>query len=405
MKVGLTGLPIMEYDEMQRSQSSMSVATILSFVGVFLVLVAGFGGIRHSLLAMAALLLGLTWSLGYTTLTVGHLNILSSAFGAVLIGLGINYGIYFIARYLQLRTSPLHGGRIAVGDRRQRGAGDCDQRLVVGHRVFHGRGDRIRRRGRIGPDRRRRHRALFDGGLHGAAGADSPGRRPSHGPAIAAALGLPSLAQAAGEPAAADVDRRDCGHGRVGMGVTRLTYDYNLMHLEPANLESVELEQKLVTETKDSAYFALSMASTPEEVAARKARFLQLPTVERVDEIATRFPSETAEKAADHRADPASLGGPARQAADYSRGLAGETGADALGHRPLMAANLQMANFQRQLQEVRSLLGQLPPAEYYARLSEYQQRVAGDLLGRLQLFRSVANPGAAAARATCPTGW
>jgi uncharacterized membrane protein YdfJ with MMPL/SSD domain len=60
--------------------------------------------------------------------------------------------------------------------------------------------------------------------------------------------------------------------------------------------------------------------------------------------------------------------------------------------QPLMAANLQMATFQRQFQEVRSLLGQLPPAEYYARLSEYQQRVAGDLLGRLHVLRSVANP-------------
>ena len=129
----------------------------------------------------------------------------------------------------------------------------------------------------------------------------------------------------------------------LGMGVTRLTYDYNLMHLEPANLESVELEQKLVTETKDSAYFALSMARTSEEVAARKARFLQLPTVERVDEIATRFLRYRG-KTAHHRADPAASGGPARQAADYSRGLAGKAGANALRHRA--ADGRQPANGQ-----------------------------------------------------------
>ena len=57
-----------------------------------------------------------------------------------------------------------------------------------------------------------------------------------------------------------------------------------------------------------------------------------------------------------------------------------------------MAANLQMAHFQRQLQELQSLLGQLPAAEYYARLSDYQQHVAADLLGRLHLLQSVANP-------------
>ena len=51
-----------------------------------------------------------------------------------------------------------------------------------------------------------------------------------------------------------------------------------------------------------------------------------------------------------------------------------------------------MAKFQQQLQEIRSLLGRLPQEEYYKRLSEYQQRVAADLLERLHLLQSVANP-------------
>ena len=50
VKIGLTGLPIIEYDEMQSSESSMSLATILSFLGVLAVLIVAFGGFRHSLL-------------------------------------------------------------------------------------------------------------------------------------------------------------------------------------------------------------------------------------------------------------------------------------------------------------------------------------------------------------------
>jgi hypothetical protein len=175
-------------------------------------------------------------------------------------------------------------------------------------------------------------------------------------------------------------------------GLSRLRYDYNLLHLQPAGLECVELEEKLVSQTKDSAYFALSLAKTPAEVAARKSRFLQLPTVERVDEIVTGFPTGTEEK---------------RPIIERIRGHLAElperapcipvTSPAKLGQmlstiQPLMSANLQMAHFQRQLQEIRGLLGQLPAAEYYARLSEYQQRVAADLLGRLHLLRSVANP-------------
>ncbi|MGA2799528.1 MAG: MMPL family transporter, partial [Thermoguttaceae bacterium] len=105
MLIGLTGLPIIEHDEMSSSESSMAIATVLSIVGVVIVVILGFGGLRHSMLPMAALFLGMIWSLGYTVLTVGHLNILSSAFGAILTGLGINYGIYIVARYLQLREA------------------------------------------------------------------------------------------------------------------------------------------------------------------------------------------------------------------------------------------------------------------------------------------------------------
>ena len=67
--------------------------------------VAGFGGIRHALLANLVLLLGMAWSFGYVTLVVGHLNILSVSFTATLIGIGIDYGVYYVARYLQLRDT------------------------------------------------------------------------------------------------------------------------------------------------------------------------------------------------------------------------------------------------------------------------------------------------------------
>ena len=72
VKIGLTGLPIMENDEMRLSQSAMTTVTFLSLGGVFLVLVAGFGGLRHSILATVALVLGTVWTVGYMTLTVGY---------------------------------------------------------------------------------------------------------------------------------------------------------------------------------------------------------------------------------------------------------------------------------------------------------------------------------------------
>ena len=102
-KIGLTGLPIMEADEMHASQSSMFWSSLVSMIGVGLLFIAGFGGLRHAMLANLILLVGMAWAFGYVTLTVGHLNILSVSFTVTMIGIGIDYGIYYVARYLQLR--------------------------------------------------------------------------------------------------------------------------------------------------------------------------------------------------------------------------------------------------------------------------------------------------------------
>ena len=53
---------------------------------------------------LAALALSLGWSLGVITLLVGHLTIFSMMFVSVVIGLGTDYGIYFLFRYREERV-------------------------------------------------------------------------------------------------------------------------------------------------------------------------------------------------------------------------------------------------------------------------------------------------------------
>src|SRR6185436_19302961 len=101
--IGLTGMPVIEFDEMQASQADMVWTNVLSLIGVVLLFVAGYGGMRHAMLACGVLLLGMAWSFAFVTLVVGHLNILSAAFAVILIGLGIDFGIHYVSSYLRLR--------------------------------------------------------------------------------------------------------------------------------------------------------------------------------------------------------------------------------------------------------------------------------------------------------------
>ena len=83
---------------------------------------------------------------------------------------------------------------------------------------------------------------------------------------------------------------------QAAVGIHYLHYDYNLLNLQPTGLESVELEHKLFNQTNRSAWYAISVANTPEEVSKRREAFEKLASVERVVEIASAIPPGVDEK-------------------------------------------------------------------------------------------------------------
>jgi uncharacterized protein len=104
MAFGLTGLPVLENDEMVASQNDSNLASWLALAGVGLLYLITYRGYRYPLMTVTALLVGTAWALGWLTLTVGHLNILSSAFAVMLIGMG-DYGVLWVTRFGQERQS------------------------------------------------------------------------------------------------------------------------------------------------------------------------------------------------------------------------------------------------------------------------------------------------------------
>ncbi len=56
----------------------------------------------------------------------------------------------------------------------------------------------------------------------------------------------------------------------VSCGMTRLWYDHNLLNMQPVGLESVELERKLLAESDQSMWYALSIAENREELLSAR---------------------------------------------------------------------------------------------------------------------------------------
>ncbi len=99
LNVGLTGEAVLEFDEMVQSQRDTTVATIVSLLIVALIFIYAYRETGRPIKATLCLIVGLGYTMGFATLTIGHLNILTITFLPMLVGLAIDFGVHLITRY------------------------------------------------------------------------------------------------------------------------------------------------------------------------------------------------------------------------------------------------------------------------------------------------------------------
>lgn len=295
VRLGVTGMPILEFDEMASSQLDMTLASILSVVLVVLLLMLGYGNLRFALIAGAVLLVGMAWTFGFITLAIGHLNLLSVSFAAILVGLGIDFSIHFLARFADLRGQGLAPVAAFAATASQAGRGVTTGAVTTAA-------------------------AFFSAGLTDFTGIAELGVIAGGGILIclaAAFLILPPLALEVEERWPLTPTRRAVGiaplldrlanrpwtviaaivalSATVLPGAAWVFYDHNLLNLQPKRLASVEWEHVLLQRSDRSVWFAVSMADSPEQLRALKERFELLPSVERTEEILSLMPESMAE--------------------------------------------------------------------------------------------------------------
>ncbi len=105
VEAGLTGEDVIAADEMAITQIDVQNASQIALFGVALLFILSYRGVVKPLLAVFSLIIALCWSVGWATLVVGHLNILTIVFTTILIGLGIDFGIHILERYKEERVS------------------------------------------------------------------------------------------------------------------------------------------------------------------------------------------------------------------------------------------------------------------------------------------------------------
>ncbi len=296
--VGLTGEDVISSDEMVTTQSDVETASKIALTGVALLFIIAYRGVVKPLLAVFCLLLGLSWTIGFTTLTIGHLNILSVVFTTILIGLGIDFGIHIFERFKEERQQ---GKEILPAlQKTLQGTGKGNFSGAITTAMAFG--------------------AMV---LTDFIGIVELGWIAGWGILfcmVAMLLVLPALvtleekwrkpsyAQAKSAKQRGSIDKLfDYYYLIIGICVVLtviaslslkdLRFDYNLLNLQAKGTEAVQYEMKILESAGRSAWSAAMLADSLEEIQEKERQIKALPTVARVESITAMIPDNQEENA------------------------------------------------------------------------------------------------------------
>jgi uncharacterized protein len=298
---GMTGGPALAHAEETATAHDVKLASMLAVGSNAALVIIPFGAIVEPIFVLIALLAGVAWSFGFTTLAVGHLNLLSAVFTSILAGIGVNFPIHLMARYNEARREgapmPL-AIELAVANT---GAGVVASAIIMALAFLMP----------MFTD----FKGIAELGLISAAGLFMC--------MIAAMLVFPAML------AIRDRNRPMKPHlvkpsttGRASMVeaffkrpklivifitvltlalfafAPRVRFDQNLLKLQAQSSEAVRFENALLKDSGRSSWFAVSLASSPAEAERLAAKFKALPQVSNVETIVTYIPDAQGEKRA-----------------------------------------------------------------------------------------------------------
>ena len=292
IKVGMTGGEVISSDEMFTTHLDVKNASKYALTGVALLFIIFYRRVTEPLLAVFTLIVSIAWAMGYTTLAVGHLNIISVVFTTILIGLGIDFGIHILCRYREERRLGHEPYRAMSNTLQQTGrgnlAGAVTTAIAFGAMAFT---DFV---------------GIVELGIIAAGGI------------VLCLLGmvlllpaLISIEERWRKPVYAlpeRVGKRDAWFEKIyshyyfiifvslallmGCGYLskELYFDYNLLNMQAKGTEAVQWEMKIIENAKRASWNAALIADNVED-AKEKYRVLKaIPSVGKVESLLTAIP-------------------------------------------------------------------------------------------------------------------
>ncbi len=102
---GTTGTFALSRDETVAASEDMYITSLLALGLILALFIISFRMWVAPIFAGISLIVGITWAAGFAALSVGTLNIMTSMFSVILIGLGVDFSIHIISVYIEKRAA------------------------------------------------------------------------------------------------------------------------------------------------------------------------------------------------------------------------------------------------------------------------------------------------------------
>ena len=285
VETGTTGIMALSRDETVAASQDAYYTSILAFGLIVALFILSFRMWMAPLLAGICLIIGVVWAGGVAALTVGSLNIMTSMFSVILIGLGVDFSIHIISGYTENRAAGRETGEALRQTLRKTGGGVITGGVTTAC-------------------------AFFTLVISESAGMQEFGLVAGSGVIccmIASVVALPAmlawrdrllerwqwkkgrvrtaefgfLGRMAGALARRPVAGLTGGTIVTGLllyAALQITFDYNYLNMEPVGLTSIELQDRMEEEFGATPDFALITASSVDEARriAEEAKGLEM---------------------------------------------------------------------------------------------------------------------------------
>ena len=409
VSMGVTGEPVLLDDELRQSERDMVFASILTLSLIVVLFFIAYGEFTRPLMAVLALLASIVICLGMTTAVIGHLNIISQAFIVMILGLGIDFGIQFLGRYeegISLGQSPAVAAENTMGS--------------TGSALLTGGGTTAA--------------AFYAMCFNDFTGLTELGWIAGTGVLLALAASLSVL------PALLLWRDRKGAHAKVGAmlrfgfgekldrkltfhpylvlagaaGLTwfawgqarKVTFDYNLLHLQNPEMESVQLTRELLDTGKGSVIYGVAIADSVEQADRMADELREKPAVSKVRTLGDFVPRDQTQRMQEVSriakvAGEISLGSGAEQGVDVAKAKkdleflleSSQEGAKQAKSYIGLSKRARQAveTFEKlipPLERAVAALDKLDPAEAERRLERHQVKLVGSIAQNLEWLKT-----------------